>query len=91
MDNLENMWNKLSLLDSKEDGVQCTVDYLAPRLLLAAKFLTKRLTNIEAVARTFKSLWRTQRDFKMKDMGENVMVFEFEDECDLERVLEHEP
>ncbi|XP_030950107.1 uncharacterized protein At4g02000-like [Quercus lobata] len=91
MDNLENMWNKLSLLDSEEDGIQCTVDSLAPRLLLAAKFLTKRLTNIEAVARTFKPLWRTQRDFKMKDMRENVMVFEFEDECDLERVLEHEP
>lgn len=39
----------------------------------------------------FQPLWRTHRDFKMNDMGENLMFFEFEDERDLEWVLEHEP
>nr|POE67350.1 hypothetical protein CFP56_78070 [Quercus suber] len=90
MDTLENMWNKLSLLDSKENSVQCSEDSLA-RPSLAAKFLTKRLTNIESVARTSKPLWRTQREFKIKDMGENLTFLKFENECDLERVLEHEP
>lgn len=90
MDTLENMWNKLSLLDSKENSVQCSEDSLA-RPSLAAKFLTKRLTNIESVARTSKPLRRTQREFKIKDMGENLTFFKFENECDLERVLEHEP
>ena len=76
MDTLENMWNKLSLLDSKENSVQCSEDSLArqrSRLLLAAKFITKRLKNIESVARTFKTLWRTQREIKIKDMGEILM------------------
>ena len=76
MDTLENMWNKLSLLDSKENSVQRSEDSLArqrSRLLLAAKFITKRLTNIESVARTFKPLWRTQREIKIKDMGEILM------------------
>uniref|UniRef100_A0A7N2MZQ9 DUF4283 domain-containing protein n=1 Tax=Quercus lobata TaxID=97700 RepID=A0A7N2MZQ9_QUELO len=91
MDSLENLWNKLSLLDSEESGVQCPKNSLAPRLLLAAKFLTKRFTNIESVVHTFKPLWRTQRDFEIKDMRNNLMFFEFEDEYDLERVLEHEP
>ena len=90
-DSLENLWNKLSLLDSEESGVQCPKNSLAPRLLLAAKFLTKRFTNIESVAHTFKPLWRTQRDFEIKDMRNNLMFFEFEDEYDLKRVLEHEP
>ncbi|KAK7831890.1 hypothetical protein CFP56_027016 [Quercus suber] len=90
MNTLENMWNKLSLLDSKENSVQCSEDSLA-RPSLAAKFLTKRLTNIESVARTSKPLWRTQREFKIKDMGENLTFLKFENECDLERVLEHEP
>ena len=91
MDSLENIWNKLSLLDSEESGVQCLKNSLAPRLLLAAKFLTKRFTNIESVAHTFKPLWRTQRDFEIKDMGNNLMFFELEDEYDSERVLEHKP
>ena len=67
---------KLSLLDSKENSVQCSEDSLArqrSRLLLAAKFLTKRLINIESVARTFKPLWRTQREIKIKDMREILM------------------
>lgn len=47
--------------------------------------------NIESVAHTFKPLWQTQSDFKIKYMGENTIFFEFEDEYDLERMLEHEP
>lgn len=31
--------------------------------VLAAKFLTKRVLNVEATGRTFKPLWNTRRDF----------------------------
>lgn len=91
MDTLESWWKKLTLLDSEEDGVQCPKDSLAPPFLLATKFLTKRLMNIQSMAHTFKPLWRTQSDFTIKYMGENTMFFKFVDEDDLERVLEHEP
>ena len=91
MDTLEKQWQNLSLLDSDESGISCPKEMLVNRFLLAAKFLTKRVVNIESVARTFKPLWRTQKDFKINDMGDNILFLDFEDECDLQRVVEHEP
>ena len=91
MDSLEKLWQNLSLLDLEESGISCPKEMLANRFLLAAKFLTKRVVNIESVARTFKPLWRTQKDFKINDMGDNILFLDFEDECDLQRVVEHEP
>jgi len=39
----------------------------------------------------FSTTWRSEKDFQIKDMGENILFFHFEDECDLDRVIEHEP
>jgi hypothetical protein len=58
---------------------------------LAAKFVTHRVVNVEAVARTFKPLWRAEKGFSVKDMGENTLLFTFAEETDLERVLSTEP
>ena len=91
MDSLEGLWQKLKLSDEEEVGVNYEDNHSQPHRLLAAKFLTKRMVNIESVARTFKPLWRTQNEFKIKDMGDNKLFFVFEEVCDLERVLEHEP
>ena len=92
MEALEGLWRKLKLSDEEETGVKYTEnDAAQPLQILAAKFLTKRMVNIESVARTFKPLWRPQGDLKIKDMGDNKNFFTFEDEYDLERVLEHEP
>ena len=51
----------------------------------------KRVLNVEAVACTFKPLWKPMGELKIRDPGENVLVFEFDDIMDLERVLEQEP
>lgn len=91
MDSLEGLWRKLKLSDAEEFGVNYEENHSQPCRLLAAKFLTKRLVNIESIARTFKPLWRTQNEFKIKDMGDNKLFFVFKGVCDLERVLEHEP
>lgn len=91
MDSLEGLWRKLKLSDEEESGVNYEENHSQPCRLLAAKFLTKRLVNIESIARTFKPLWRTQNEFKIKDMGDNKLFFVFKGVCDLERVLEHEP
>jgi hypothetical protein len=58
---------------------------------LAAKFYTRWVINVEAVTRTFKLLWRTERGFLVRDMGDNILLFEFEDEADMERILFSEP
>lgn len=61
------------------------------RFNLATKFLTKRVVNIDLVSRTFKPLWRRQNDFKINDMRDSILFLDFEDERDLQRVVEHEP
>ena len=46
---------------------------------------------MDAVARTFKPLWRTVGELKIRDIGEHILLFEFKDALDLERVMEFEP
>ena len=58
---------------------------------LAAKFLTKRILNVEAIAKTFSPLWKSQNDFHIKDTSNNILLFVFESDADAERVLVNEP
>ena len=58
---------------------------------LTGRFFTKRVLSVDAVARTFKPLWKLIGELKLWDIGENIPLFEFEDNLDLERVLEFEP
>ena len=46
-----------------------------PGFFLAVKFITRRVVNVEAVARTFKPLWKADKGISMKDMGENTPSF----------------
>lgn len=43
-----------------------------------AKFYTRHSLNVEAVARTFKQLWRSRNGFKIKDLGNNILLFTFD-------------
>lgn len=58
---------------------------------MASKFFTKRVLNVDVVALTFKPLWKPSGELKIRDMGDNILLFEFEDSLDLEHVLEFEP
>ncbi len=91
MDSLEGLWKKFSLSDFEGDGVDLASESDQPKSFLAAKFLTRRSLNVEAVARTFKPLWRTDQGFTMRDMGDNTIMVIFEEEADRERVLQGEP
>ena len=46
---------------------------------------------MEAIARTFRPLWRTKSDFEVKDVGNHTVLFVFSDKTDAERVLFGEP
>lgn len=65
--------------------------YIFDDLLLAAKFHTRRALNMEAIAKTFKLLWRTIKGFEIRDMGNHMMLFVFPDATDIDRVLQGEP
>ena len=91
MARLEEMWARFSLSEEEERGAD--VDGQEETIIhrLAGKFFTKCVLNVDAVARTFKPLWRPMGELKIRDMGDNILLFEFKDCFDFERVLELEP
>ena len=82
IESLKGLWEKFSLLNDEENGIECTKKDAPANFILAAKFLTKRIMNVESVAHTFQPLWKLKKDVQIKDMGENILFFHFEDECD---------
>ena len=59
--------------------------------ILAAKFHTKRVLNVEAVAQNFSQLWHTRNGFKIKDQGNHIFLFIFENKFDSDRILSSQP
>lgn len=55
--------------------------------VIAARFLTRRALNVEAIRRTFKPLWRARKEFKIREARDHVLLFFFELESDAERVI----
>ena len=75
MENLAGLWERLSL--SEEEGSLFKSEAMegGSGCVVAAKFFTHRVLNIEAVARTFKPLWRTKLGFEVKDVGNHIVLF----------------
>ena len=46
---------------------------------------------MDAIARTFKLLWRTRKGFEMRDMGNHRVLFVFLDKRDVDQVIRGEP
>lgn len=87
MANIKDLRACLSLTDEEEQGADVSKQREIYLYWLAAKKFTKRVVNSEAITRTFKPLWKPIREFKFRDIGGNLLLFEFEDAIDLERVL----
>lgn len=58
---------------------------------MALKFFTCQNINIEAVACSFRPIWRTRGNFEFSDAGNNMVLFNFELDVDAEKVLMGEP
>lgn len=87
MDSLTKEWNHLSL--SKQEGGTFDFENQDLKLgsMLAAKFFTKQALSIAVVARTLRPLWRMKHEFHIKDLGNHLILFTFEDELDVEQIL----
>uniref|UniRef100_A0A2N9IQD1 CCHC-type domain-containing protein n=1 Tax=Fagus sylvatica TaxID=28930 RepID=A0A2N9IQD1_FAGSY len=76
------MWKTFSLSDKEGLNVDLVNTSQQPENILAAKFLTSRVLNMDAVARTFKPLWKTRQSFTVQDLGGLVeKVAASDDEC----------
>ena len=90
MEELSTCWKKLSLSESEENRIALKIDSKKRDFILAGKFFTRRSLNVEAVAKTFRLLWRTRGGFNVTVGGENILLFAFELEVDVERVIQGE-
>ena len=91
MAGLDELLSCFSLTEEEKGAVEVPKQEVEQIYRLAGKFFTKQILNVNAMARTFKPLWKPIRELKIRDIGENILLFEFEDQLDLERVLEFEP
>ena len=91
MEKLMGSWKKFSLSECEGNKFVVQEETTVEEHLLAAKFLTRRVLNMEAIARTFTLLWKTRKDFEIRDMGDHMILFVFPEEADIDRVLEGEP
>lgn len=91
METLSNMWEKFSLTESEGDKYQVRDNGPVGQYLLAARFFTSRVLNMEAIARTFKLLWHTKKGFEVHDMGDHKVLFVFSEASDVDKVLLGEP
>lgn len=76
-----------------KEGVKINLDssQTQPEFILVARFLTRKPINTEAVSRTFRPLWRAEKGFVVKDLGDNKASITFQDDVELERVISNGP
>ena len=91
MESLTKHWSNLSLNDREGGGVRLGKDRGLTEFILAAKFLTKRALSIDAIIRTFNSLWRSKHGFEVQNARDHIMLFVFLDKEEVEKILAVEP
>lgn len=84
MAGLDDLWSRFTLTEDEEGGADVSNQEEVEVHRLAGRFFTKRVLNVDAVAHTFKPLWKLTGELKIRDSGDNVLVFEFDDILDLE-------
>ena len=90
MEKLLGSWEKLSLSESKGNKFVVRDEPRVGEFLLAEKFYTKRVLNMEAITKTFTLLWKTRKGFEIRDMGDHMVLFVLPEASDIERILRGE-
>ena len=53
--------------------------------------LTKQALNTESIVRTFNTIWMPKNGFKVRNVGNHDVLFIFDSEEEIEKILEGEP
>lgn len=91
MEDLTKTWSKLSLNEREGSGLTLRNNLRSSGFLLATKFLTRRVLNMEAVGRTFSQLWRSTSGFKIRSLEGHIVLFVFSNPGDITRIIQSEP
>ena len=71
-------WQKLSLNDREEKNLELTNENSTNEFILAAKFLTKRALNVEAIIKTFSPFVAICERFEVRRAGDHILLFVFD-------------
>ena len=91
MEDLTKQWNGLTISHKEGPKFRLHNDMATFVFIIAAKFLTKRALNINAIAATFTPLWRSKNGFKIKHLGNHVVLFTFDSKTEVDNILANEP
>ena len=91
MEDITKHWSSLSLSEIEGPGLCLRSDQATDEFGILARFLTKRPLNIEAIAKTFNPLWRSKTGFRVKNIGDHIVLFSFDNKSDVDRILSAEP
>lgn len=91
MEDLTKTWSNLSL--NKREGSDFTLhnNHRSSEFIIVAKFLTRRVLNMEAVGRTFRQFWRSTSGFKIQNLDVHIVLFAFSNPGDVTRIIHSEP
>ena len=91
MDELTNHCNGLSISDREGPTFDLEEEMAMPEFIIAGKFYTRRALNTKAIASTFMPLWRSKNGFKVKNMGNHIVLFTFNNKLEVDTILSNEP
>lgn len=91
MEDLTKHWKSLSLSNREGPGLCLKKEQAISEHAIAAKFLTKRPFNIDAIAKTFTPFWRSKSGFKVKHIEDHIILFSFDNKADMDQILSSEP
>ena len=91
METLTQCWENLSLNDREGGEFQFDEETEWSSCTIAAKFLTRRALNTEAIIRTVNPIWRSKNGFKVRNVGNHILLFMFDSEEEVEKIFDGEP
>ena len=91
MEDLANHCKGLSISDTEGPTFDLEEELATPEYIIAGKFYTRRALNMEAIASTFMPLWRSRNGFKVKNMGNHIVLFTFDNKHEVDSILSNEP
>ena len=91
MENFTKHWQSLSLNAREGDELGLDDELSTKNFTMAAKFLTKRALNMEAVTKTFSPLWRSAKGFEVRRISDHILPFSFDKKEEVERIMSNAP
>ncbi|GMY07819.1 hypothetical protein FCV25MIE_03058, partial [Fagus crenata] len=92
MGDLNDLWEKLALIDKEDDELEIFEEWSSllrgrGHLCVTVKVLSDRRFSHEALKQTLRTIWRISKGMSITDAPDGLLLVEFFDVGDKDRVL----